>query len=113
MKITAGILASFMILLSTQPMLNFGKGSVSESCMKTMSCCKKKSSCKKPKQQDSDNGCKDMCNPFMPCGLCCYVVAERESLPSILLLKCIRAGRKPVIFISQYQSEFWHPPNVA
>src|SRR5450432_238819 len=112
MKIAAAILASFVILLSTQPMLNFGRATASESCMKAMSCCKR-SPCKKSKKQESDSGCKDMCNPFMPCGMCCYVVTEREALAPTTLLKCIKAGRKPVTFISHYQSEFWHPPNVA
>lgn len=112
MRIAAAILASFVILLSTQPMPNFVKGSAGDGCMKTMSCCKKSPS-KKSQQQNSDNGCKDMCNPFMPCAVCCYVVTEREALPITSLSKCIKAGRKPVTFISHYQSEFWHPPNAA
>jgi len=112
MKTSAAILAFFVILLSTQPMPNFGKDAASERCTKAMSCCKK-SPCKNPQKQNTDNGCKEMCNPFMPCGYCCYMVTEREALPSLLSLKCIKAGRKPVTFISHYQSEFWHPPNVA
>jgi len=113
MKIAAAILASFVMLLSTRPMLNFGKGAANESCMKASSCCKKRSPCKKSQKQDSDNGCKEMCNPFMPCGVCCYVVTERETLAATTLVKCIKAGRKPVTFISNYQSEFWHPPNAG
>lgn len=112
MKIAAAILASFVILLSTQPMPNFGKGTATKGCMKARTCCKK-NPCKKPQQQNGDNGCKDMCNPFMPCGVCCYMVTEREALPSTTLMKCIKAGRKPVTFISHYQSDFWHPPNAA
>ena len=123
MKISAAILLFLFLFSSFQPMPSQQGNDKEDGCSKK-SCCTKMGkgkmcsnsntgcSNKKTGKADSEYPCKNGCNPFMACAICCvYLVAEPQVIPSLApLLK-----DKHVAFLQQFNlpdhlSDCWHPP---
>lgn len=111
MKITTSILAILVLFLSTQCVvknnLDHGKPIAKETC------CLKKKSCQK-EEEKKDDGCKEACNPFMACCGCAYIVPEKPSVSfNTISILSVRTGFIPDLFISDYNADCWHPPEIV
>ena len=112
MKITTTILAILVLFLSTQCVvksnLDHGKPIAKETC------CSKKKICQKESTDKKDTGCEESCNPFMACCGCSYILPEKPAFTHVEVLSLsVKTGFKKIIFISNYNADCWHPPEVV
>ena len=121
MKLFVSILASVVLLLSTQCLIMGNTLTVSSNPEKK-SCCSKKKTCNKPEkkkkagdcQKEKDKDCKDACNPFMACCGCLYDAVQKNDLTiDKPFQKSEKSGIKDNFFKSAYVSGLWQPPETA
>jgi hypothetical protein len=121
MKLFVSILASVVLLLSTQCLIMANDVAVTLKPMKE-SCCSKKKACDKQQkkeakrdcQQQKDKGCKDVCNPFMSCCGCLYDALVKNDLTiNKPIQQSEKTGVKDNFFKSAYVSGLWQPPEIV
>ena len=110
MKLTVSILALVVLFLSTHCIFTYENKGPGKSCAKKTYCAVKKT-CDKSKEKKNKDDCNGICNPFMGCSGCVYILTEKSllSLPASINLS-VKAGKKQAVFISSYISDCWHPP---
>ncbi len=114
MKLTALMLATYISLLTIQPVAEQLYSSLTnhkEVC--TMACCKHKQAMNN--KQFPNNCCnKGICNPFGMCN-CCFVYNQKETTIAynnfIQTNKLIAAAENN--FVSSFMSDCFHPPEIA
>jgi hypothetical protein len=115
MKIIASILMVYFGLLMLQPFVNMGLNIKNKpgSCHPSEMCCKKmaKQQGKSPAKQQSNTCNRDLCNPFVPCGIS---IAYRTPLHNFVNpVFEINQQLKPAIndhITSNYLADCWRPP---
>ena len=111
MKLIVSILAIIVLCLSTQCIFIHEKTATVMSCVVKKTCCPVKKTCCKSKEKKSGDDCTGICNPFMACSGCAYILTEKPvfSLPVFINLS-VKAGKKQAVFVSSYISDCWNPP---
>src|ERR1700688_4499780 len=113
MKIAGYIFSSLIIILTVQPLLSFYKISQKDMCIQR-ACCYEKNNGRKSENKNKQDDCNKSCNPFMFCSSCCYLIAEQPLLSNVQSnVLCLEYSFINDLFISNYQVECWHPPEVA
>src|SRR5262249_37879014 len=120
MKITAAILAIFILLMPCQPLVAGISCMVIEpSCYKEIKCSHEgmRLCCMNKHRQEKEKpakGCDKKNCPFEVCNCCCYIVIERSAIEipfMIIPSKATRISTENIF--SSYLSECWHPPEIV
>lgn len=111
MKVTALIFASYILMLTMQPVFTVIASAYN---VQTEECCG--DSCCKHSQQDNkpakpeQNG---MCNPFQSCAACCgYYISESTFNPIIVQQVNSLQTMLSVNFNSEFSKNCFHPPEI-
>lgn len=114
MKTSAYIFSTLIILLFAQPLLSLEGSSQKDMLVDTDCCCTKNDDCNKPEREEKRDDCNALCNPFMCCSSCVYLVCESPvlSLPLTNHLS-LDYSHSNNFYISNYQAECWHPPEIV
>ena len=114
MKLTAFILATYISLLTVQPVAELIYSSLTnhkETC--EMACCKHKQA--NNTKQDANNCCdKGVCNPFGMCN-CCFVYNQTQTTIEYNNFAQTNKLNTTVEnnFVSSFMSDCFHPPEIA
>ena len=114
MKIIAFILATYISLLTVQPVAEQIYASFThKEKVCTMACCKNKHA--RDNKEDANNCCnKGVCNPFGMCN-CCFIYNQPQTT---IAFNNVALSNKLVPstennFISTFLSDCFHPPEIA
>lgn len=110
MKLITVIFAFYIFALNLVPTLDmlFDKQS-NDSCL--ISCCEQQQS---NQSSDSEEGCPDLCNPFMSCSTCIGFIFQSFTIE----FEAFDLTNRTVTdyyesFAKRYRSSIWHPPKLA
>jgi hypothetical protein len=117
MKSLATIFFIYFSALMAQPMATLiHNGLTKEKVICTMKCCQHHKQPEKKQAQNLPFGCcnNDMSNPFAQCCCCCGFIPEKQNIGvTILPDEIILVFTKKGILIPNYNSDCWHPPELA
>lgn len=113
MKITTSILAVLVLFLSTRCVFMHASTETGRPVAKK-TCCAKKKACDKEDKKKKDDGCKEACNPFMSCCGCAYILPEKPAVSfNTISILSVKTGFKADCYISNYNADCWHPPEIV
>lgn len=110
MKLFSLILSFYILTLNVLPSFGFNSdGSDEEVC--AISCCDVGQS---DQPSDSEDGCPDLCNPFMSCSTCVGFIFQSFTIE----FEAFDLTNRTVTdyyesFAKRYRTSIWHPPKLA
>ena len=112
MKLTAFIFATYISLLTVQPVLTVFASAFNDQTEERCgdNCCKHEQRDNKPAKQES-NG---MCNPFQACTYCCGCYISEPTFKAITIQQIIvRSQAVTNNFTSDFCADCFHPPEIV
>lgn len=110
MKIAATIFLLLIVFFTTEPLVTNAYGKKDMCADKG---CGRNDGCDGAKKQNK-NDSNRTCNPFMYCAVCIYLQSEQTRILSqAFTIISLKYGLINDGFISNHQSECWHPPEVV
>lgn len=118
MKFLAAILATFISVLTVQPVIQLFAGSDANEEICCESCCSSDKSCAQDsdsQKQDANECCPDgLCNPFQVCAYCCGGIVSGPFLALVTSSVKINYNQPTKNnLVLGFRSNCYHPPEVA